>query len=112
MNGVELDTGCYVAGHWGQYGPSRLLRIADDILGTSFYEEAQNIRECRYCGSERMGDDHESMISEIADEAEMALNDATPVGHLWHWSDGELFLSPLCDDDDACDDDTCACHTW
>jgi hypothetical protein len=28
-------------------------------------------------------------------------------GYLWHWSDGEFFLSPMCDDED-CDDDTCA----
>lgn len=27
--------------------------------------------------------------------------------YLWHWSDGEFFLSPQCEDDD-CDDDTCA----
>jgi hypothetical protein len=31
----------------------------------------------------------------------------TAQGYVWHWSDGEFFLSPMCDNDD-CDDETCA----
>jgi hypothetical protein len=28
--------------------------------------------------------------------------------YLWHWSDGEFYLSVLCEDSDSCIDDTCA----
>jgi len=28
--------------------------------------------------------------------------------YVWHWHDGEFFLSPLCDDEDTCTDETCA----
>ena len=27
---------------------------------------------------------------------------------VWHWHDGEFFLSPICDDPDECEDETCA----
>lgn len=36
------------------------------------------------------------------------LSDGENVQHyVWHWTDGEFFLSPMCDDQD-CDDETCA----
>ena len=130
INGQTLGTGCYVDGHWGQYSASRVLGIADAILGTNYTAEA----------TAAMIEDHNSddpyssplptdgcmtdelpgceIASEAADEAESALNDATPDGYLWHWYDGEFFLSPDCGRDgygpdaDDCDDETCYCHCY
>lgn len=31
-----LTPGCWVDGHWGQYGPRRVVEIAGEILGTDF----------------------------------------------------------------------------
>lgn len=49
VKGKALDPGCYVDGHWGQYGSSRVLRIADDLLGTDYVRQAGEIRECERC---------------------------------------------------------------
>jgi hypothetical protein len=107
---TPADTGCYIDGHWGQYGASRLLRIADDILGADFYEQALRSapEECQPHNScvDEIGGCEE--VSWVADDAEAALNDATPDGLVWHWHDGEFFLSTICDDEETCDDETCA----
>ena len=39
------------------------------------------------------------------------LNDHTPDGLVWHWQDGEFFLSRYCGTD-GCDDDECYCHSY
>lgn len=31
-----------------------------------------------------------------------------PQSYIWHWHDGEFFLSPICEDEENCTDDTCA----
>ena len=31
--------------------------------------------------------------------------------YLWHWHDGDFFLSPYCGGDDDCADDMCACQS-
>lgn len=36
-----------------------------------------------------------------------SLTDEMVLSFVWHWRDGEFFLSPLCENGD-CDDDTCA----
>lgn len=120
IKGTTYDVGCYVDGHWGQYGASRVLRIADDILGTNYWDDTQTAmlahitpdedytdEQCGIGGhtGELVGCEHTSWA---ADEAETALNDATPAGWMWHWHDGEFFLSPICDDENNCTDETCA----
>lgn len=108
INGHNLDTGCYIGGHWGQYGPGRLLVLADDILGTTFYDDT--VAETAGTDDEKCdsGLPFSELVGWSADEAESALNDATPDGYVWHWFDGEFFLSPMCDDEESCDDGSCA----
>ena len=124
INGQTYGPGCYVDGHWGQYGASRVLRIADDILGTTYWDDAAAAMLADHDPADPyssplptdgcMPDELPGceIVSEIADDAETALNDATPAGYMWHWYEGEFFLSPWCDDDAICDDETCVCHCY
>ncbi len=122
-NGEMCETGCYVDGHWGQYGASRVLGIADDILGTNYSAEAaaamladpDSPDPSDGCMTDELPGCE--IVSEIADKAESALNDATPDGYLWHWYDGEFYLSPNCGqwadlDADDCTDEACVCHCY
>lgn len=165
VNGHQAETGCYVDGHWGQYGPDRLAEQAEAFGWPSTEDDdprwwrtvAQALDdglpppEGTPDGIDAAGawERH----SESADDIERWLNDNTavmckncghplvydhgideyrhhPLGHsddsrdcpaenqngeradpqhyVWHWSDGEFFLSPICDDPEVCDDDTCA----
>ncbi len=127
-NGTECETGCVIDGHWGNYGLARMLEITDDILGTAFHAEAATL----YANTPPIiivptsdGFSYKDgplptepwdgftfeFLNEIADDAESALNDATPEGFVWHWHDGEFFASPICDDDD-CDNEECAHHAF
>ena len=113
LDPTTLNPGCVVDGHWGNYALSRMLTIADDILGTTFYAEAvTQWRETEdpYDGSTPLPDATWDgftfeFLGEIADEAESALNDQTPAPYVWHWHDGEFFLSVSCEDDDCTDSD-------
>ena len=121
---TEADCGCYIDGHWGQYGASRLLAIADGMLGTSYFDDAAAAMTADHDPDDPYSSPLPSdgimtdelpgceIVSEYADEAESALNDATPTGLVWHWHDGEFFLSPICDDDETCEDETCAHWAW
>jgi hypothetical protein len=81
VNNTITEPGCYVEGHWGQYGLRRFIEIADGILGTTLALQLPN-------------EDHDDYLDhaiDIADEAEQLLNDATEGGG-WVWQDGEVFL--------------------
>jgi hypothetical protein len=34
VNGRDLEPGCFINGDRGQYGPARLVEMADELLGT------------------------------------------------------------------------------
>jgi len=101
VNGENVDVGCYVDGHHGQYDVDAVCRIASDLLGKESF-----VIECSVYRT-RLDDpdtddtmDPGQALSELADEATEALNEATTGGH-WEWVDGELFLSlPEVDEDD------------
>lgn len=93
---TPADAGCYVDGHWGQYGTARVIEIAAE-LGYSDRDALEYAR--RHLAS--MGpstdpgladDEYDAMIG-YADDAESWLNDhVAPAGHSFGWSDGEFFL--------------------
>lgn len=96
--GVEQESGCWVDGHWGQYGASRVLRIADELLSLTLWDE------CRATMVEN-GEDVEGVATDelpggsdesvwYSDNALELLNAAT-IGGYWEWVDGELFLTPI-----------------
>lgn len=78
----STDAGCWIDGHWGQFGSSRLIEIAE-CYGFTF--EPPTDSDCP-------GDIAEQ-IYEIADEAENWLNaHVAPEGFYFGWYEGEFFL--------------------
>lgn len=162
VNGHRVETGCYVDGHWGQYGPDHLADRAEGfgweprMVSVDGFDKsvADDPRVWRALAESLDILDHRDLAGEIwefhtesADAIEQWLNDHTavmcatcgaaiswaddanadidepqwlhvdwgeheepivPRRFLWHWHDGEFFLSPICDDDKNCTDDTCA----
>ena len=104
-NGVECETGCYVDGHWGWRGIGHMIDQARVMLPGVELERPVDDAD---------GFDPDYAV-ECSDTAEEALNAVTPEGFMWHWHDGEFFLSPFCgdpEDGSTCADETCACHTF
>ena len=118
VNGHPYYVGCVIDGHTGWRGIAEVCEIATDLGWKPEGKRAHRtmrwaLRQFRnwasmcVCASTSTND----MAYWYADEAERWLNDNTADGFVWHWSDGEFFLSPYCGDDDGCDDETCACHS-
>ncbi len=110
VNGHPAECGSYVEGHWGQYGADHLAEQAE-AFGWSPDKPTDDPREIRKeaeaAEEEGRSHWHWEVYMEAADDIEEWLNDRTGFGYIWHWHDGEFFLSPLCENGD-CDDDTCA----
>lgn len=109
---TDLTPGCYVDGHWGQYGVDHL---ADQFGTDQTKENMSNLRGWAewFSSNDRYDESAEFWQAriELADRIESDLNAVLPDGLVAHWHDGEFFISPICDDDPAdCDDETCACH--
>lgn len=149
VNGHAVEPGCWVDGHWGQYGPDHLADRAEE-LGWEPAMPADDPRFLRgfadeiaeynppepFCETCRAHVDYDRERQEwvgpitvlahqhqpiwpsanvweqrvdATDAIEEWLNEHTETeGYVWHWRDGEFFLSPICDDPEECDDDTCA----
>ncbi len=87
--GETYEYGCYVDGHWGQYGASRVIRLSDDIVATEYFKAAT----LQGASTGIMTDELEfdDIVAEWSDRAEDALNKVTKNG-VWHWYEGEFFL--------------------
>lgn len=94
------DAGCWIDGHWGQYGPSRLIEIAVEN-GMVLDADDQAALAAYGYGHTRVWliKDHpftaDWILSQggLADSAEEWLNEhIAPEGHHFEWSDGEFFL--------------------
>lgn len=104
----KLEPGCYIDGHWGQYGPARMLQMAGEM---GWENEAilalaeKKLASMAPSENEELTADEEDQICDALDGAEQWLNDhAVPEDHSWEWIDGEFFLSAL-DWDDGWDDE-------
>lgn len=112
VNGVECEPGCWVEGHWGQYGPDHLADKIDGLIELEPLDDPRILRQIAET-TEGMGY-HEAAAgwweirTEATDRITERLNDVTPDGWVWDWVDGEFFLMPVCDDDETCTDETCA----
>jgi len=94
---IECDIGCWIDGHWGQYGPIRQIEITDEMLGTDFMGELPKVpeefkAENTHSTYPEINMDELEEILWVSDRAEEALNAATPNGFSWGWYDGEYFL--------------------
>ncbi len=113
VNGHPADTGCYVEGHWGQYGPDHLYEQALTFgYSSEGYVGGNPIvwREIAEDGVNPLGisvEDAWDLLEQSADDIEQWLNSHTEDGFVWHWDGGEFFLSPLCENGE-CEDETCA----
>lgn len=96
------DAGCWIDGHWGQYGTARLVQIAaaygyvDHPSGalsamTDLAEE--HLASMGPSDSPGITDDEHDALMDSADEVEAWLNTyVAPTGHYFGWHDGEFFL--------------------
>lgn len=99
IKALPKDAGCYVDGHWGQYGVSRVIDVA---AGFGFDDaEALDLasRHMALYGPssapELTDDDWDSLIW-ASERAEQWLNDnIAPQDHYFGWYDGEFFLQSV-----------------
>ena len=93
------DSGCYVDGHWGQYGIAHMITRAEDMG----YNDAEVIRIADKhlasmitwgsAGKEPLTDDEYEIMLCSSDEVEEWLNEnVAPEGYSFGWWDGEFFL--------------------
>jgi hypothetical protein len=118
VNGQECNTGLVLDGHFGWHNHVRMLEVAEG-LGWEIDDELRAYMDLYESGDYDQDSNVPEYIFEAMDEAENWLNDHTQgfplepepgrpnISYIWHWSDGEFFLSPLCENGD-CDDETCA----
>lgn len=111
------DSGCWVDGHWGQYAIASMIDKADDwgwAESTHILDIAmRHLSSMGPSDSEGITDDEHEQLSDASDSVEQWLNaNVAPEGYLFHWSDGEFFLSPWCGMPwgEPCEDETCYCH--
>lgn len=98
------DAGCWIDGHWGQYGPARMITMAAEngYKGDVVAVAERHMDECNHPGKDNRitGDDYEALGSAM-DEVESWLNaNVAPEGFLFGWFDGEFFLSADTDEDE------------
>lgn len=103
------SAGCWIDGHWGQYGIARMIQIAA--------EHGYSDRAPVDIPAERLAEIHLASMGPsttpgltdsqwedmtwAADGVELWMNEnVAPEGYHFEWSDGEFFLSADDDDDD------------
>jgi hypothetical protein len=93
------EAGCWIDGHWGQYGPARLVQLA---IAYGWDDEEASELATKHLASMGPSDDegltddeYEALVGHggAADDAEDFLNESVaPDGYLFGWHDGEFFL--------------------
>lgn len=91
-----LEPGCYVAGHWGQYGVARMVAMAEDH---GYPDERvkllarKKIDSMQPSAAVGLTDGEEEELSDAADKVEEWLNvNVAPEDHSFGWHDGEFYL--------------------
>lgn len=87
--------GCWVDGHWGQYGISRAIALAEgygypdkDVIAIAHKHLASN-----GTFEEVTPDDYDTLV-QVSDEVdEWMTNNVAPEGFYFGWHEGEWFLS-------------------
>lgn len=108
----ECDTGCWVDGHWGQYGGDHLADKIDHMFNIEPLDDPRVLRLIAE-STDEMGYTNAAaswweIRSEAIDKLTDRLNEATPEGFVWDWVDGEFFLMESCGDEENCDNEECA----
>ena len=101
-----FEPGCYVDGHWGQYGIARMVEIAEEMGYDQdpylIHLAHAHLAECAHPGQEYMTDAARERLFDSADEVEAWMNEhAAADGYVWEWVDGEFFYSELENEEDG-----------
>jgi hypothetical protein len=93
-NSPPTDAGCYVDGHWGQYGTAHLVRRAvefgypDSEVISLADKHLASMGTCK-----GLTDDEYWTLSDAGDVVIEWLNEnVTPEGYEFGWYEGEVFL--------------------
>jgi hypothetical protein len=89
------STGCYVDGHWGQYGIARVIVIADDY-GYPYKKDVRlaekHLASMGPSSEDGLNDVMMDRLVEASDDAEAWLNENVCAdGYCWLWCDGEFY---------------------
>lgn len=81
------DAGCWIDGHYGHYGPARLIEIAHNF---GYEKDGAMCQEYLYGDASSLKCE---FIVEASDDAEAWMNaNVAPTGFSFGWHDGEWFL--------------------
>lgn len=93
---TPADSGCYVDGHWGQYGTARVVMIAAGYGYPETVDVALAERHLATMGpsdAPGLSDTEFDTLVYAGDAAESWLNEnVAPDGHTFGWHDGEFYL--------------------
>ena len=96
MKVTASDAGCWIDGHWGQYGGARMVAIAAEYgwEDSEAIDLAQrHLAAMQPSDAPSLSDDEYIELSGALDDAEQFLNDyVAPDGYTFGWFDGEFFL--------------------
>lgn len=92
----DCEVGCWVEGHWGQYGGDHLADKIDHMFNIEPLDDPRVLRQIADATDEMGYTEAASgwweIRSDAIDTLEARLNDATPDGYSWGWHDGEFYL--------------------
>ncbi len=98
VKATPADAGCYVDGHWGQYGIAHMVDRATEFGFEDVGLEDIAGRHLACIGpstAEPITDDEHQALSDAAGDVEQWLNDnVAPEGHSFGWYEGEFYLWP------------------
>lgn len=93
VNGQTATPGCYVDGHWGQYGPDHFVDQLEGfgiVIGED--DNPQRYRQLAEAAEEKREEHSHWEAYHDADDALMARANEVTEGGYWEWYDGECFL--------------------
>lgn len=106
VNEHQADCGCYIAGHWGQYGIDRLADVCEQFGIEVPEDDDPRVWRTRADSDEPVVERLNSPLGTqtlkpedcwdrhmwAGDDLETRLNNVTKGGY-WTWEDGEFFLT-------------------
>lgn len=91
----NLEPGCYVDGHHGQYAGDRAAELAMDLGWSPAFQE--DPRCYRYFADmydiDMIWEGYHTAVDGVTEW----LQAVTDLEHFWHWHEGELFLTNIDD---------------
>lgn len=93
----STDAGCWIDGHWGQYGVARMIEIAAEhgYVNPDIAQLANaKMFECAHPGACLLTDSEDETLEDVCDSVVDWLNEnVTPEGCSFNWFEGEFFLN-------------------